>query len=85
MAVMDETQRKACTKAWILRVYVSRNATAKLDTIALKAAVDAVDQWFENNVGSLNAALPEPFKSTATGEEKTMMLVHVVMKRVGLI
>ena len=49
----------------------------------LRAAVNAVDAWVDGNTASFNAALPEPFRSAATPEQKAMMLMFVVMRRAG--
>mgnify|MGYP001578012282 CR=1 FL=1 len=47
----------------------------------LKAAVNAVDLWVENNKVSYNTALPEPFKSSATAAQKARLLMWVVRHR----
>ena len=82
---MTEQQRVENMREWVKRVFVERGATATLNTEDIKAAVDATDTWIDNNQAPFNTALPEPFKSTATSDQKTLMFVYVAMKRSGLI
>ena len=82
---LTEMERLAGAQTWAKRVFVKRNETAKVNASDIKAAFDAVDGWVDAAQASFNAALPEPFKSTATAEQKALMLVYVVMKRTRLI
>ena len=47
----------------------------------LRAAVDATDDWIEANQASFNTALPEPFKSNATAQQKTRLFMDVAAKK----
>lgn len=47
----------------------------------LAAAVAAVDAWMTANAASFNAALPDPFKSTASQAQKAQLLALVALKR----
>lgn len=49
----------------------------------LQAAVNAVDQWVEDNTTSFNAALPLPFRTAATAAQKTAVLAYVLWRRIG--
>ena len=82
---LTETERLAGARTWVKRVFVSRNETATVTASDVKAAFDAADGWIDSVQVSFNSALPEPFKSTATADQKALMLVFVVMKRAGLI
>jgi len=79
MAVLDTTQRQA------IRDAMMRSRPIPITKAALRAAVDATDTWLEANLTSLNAAVPEPFRSTATVDQKTMLLCYVLLKRAGLL
>jgi hypothetical protein len=50
----------------------------------LAAAVTAADTWATSAAGAFNAALPDPFKSTATAAQKAILLAYVCLKRAGL-
>ena len=49
----------------------------------LKAAVDATDEWIEDNQVSYNSALPNPFKTQATQAQKTLLFCAVALMRVS--
>lgn len=51
----------------------------------LLAAIDSTDGWIDSNQASFNAALPEPFKSAATAQEKTILFCYVAAKRAGIL
>ena len=51
----------------------------------LRSAVNAVDAWIEDNQGSFNTALPNPFKTSASQAQKTLMFCYVAMRRAGLL
>lgn len=50
----------------------------------LRAAVNAADQWASDNAASYNAALPQPFRGTATASQKAVLLFSVIARRAGL-
>lgn len=49
----------------------------------LAAAVSAVDDWATANAAAFNAALPQPFRGSATAQQKALLLAFVTMKRTG--
>lgn len=49
----------------------------------LRAAVDATDQWIEDNASAFNAALPQPFRGSANLAQKTLLFCYVAMRRSG--
>lgn len=51
----------------------------------LSAALNAADQWIEDNQASFNAALPLPFRTTATLTQKTLLFAYVAYRRAGLL
>lgn len=51
----------------------------------LRAAVEATDQWIEDNAASYNAALPQPFRSQASMVQKTLLFCYVAMRRAGIL
>ncbi len=57
---------------------------SNIGTQAVRAAADATNIWIAANAASFNTALPEPFKSTATAEQKTKLFMHIAAKRAGL-
>lgn len=47
----------------------------------LLAAATAIDAWFDTNAASINAALPQPFKTAATLAQKTSLTLAVARAR----
>lgn len=47
----------------------------------IKAAVDAVDQWVDDNKVSFNSALPTAAQTNLTVSQKSRLLTHVVARR----
>lgn len=56
----------------------------------LRAAVDATDAWIDSAQGAAapasgyNSALPLPFRTVATTQQKTLLFCWVAMRRAGL-
>ncbi len=85
MADLTNTQRIKCGRAFAQKAYVDLVATANLTKADIKAAVDATDDWIDDNQASFNTALPNPFKTTATLDQKTLLFVIVALERAGLL
>lgn len=79
MALLDATARARTVAQW-MRENLTGCAFTKPD---LQAAVAATDQWVEDNTSSFNTALPQPFRSSATAEQKAWVLAFVLWRRIG--
>lgn len=81
MAAMDETNRR---RTWLRWMRDNRDpcAVTKAD---LRAALDATDEWIDANAASFNAALPQPFRGSATAAQKTLLFCYVAMRRHGIL
>lgn len=51
----------------------------------LAAAVASVDVWADANAASFNAAISQPFRGTATAQQKAILLAYVALSRTGVI
>ena len=83
MAALNEEDRQ---RVWRTFMRENKSATPFLKT-ALRAAVDATDEWIEANQAAYNAALPsgaQSFRTLATLEQKTWLFCYVAMRRAGL-
>ncbi len=78
---LSETDRLATWAQW-MRDNLEVTAFGKS---ALRAAVDATDDWIEVNKGSYNAALPTSFRTDASLTQKTLLFCYVAMRRAGLL
>ena len=87
---MSEADRVEATRRLAKEIFPP-GETATLDTDELKAAIDAIDDTLETvmsalNIaltieGALNAALPEPFRTTSTTAQKAATLATTVNKK----
>lgn len=75
MAVLTEEQRK---EAWAEMMRLGGVSITKAD---LRAAFDAIDDWFDNNAATLNSVLPQPARSSLTTPQKALLLSLVIRKR----
>ena len=64
--------------------YVDFGGVLNTNKTALRAAVDAVDKWVSDNTASFVASLPEPFKTNSTANQKSLLLVAVILMRFNL-
>ena len=79
MALLSDTDRQRTAYAWAR----SQIETVTFTRSQLKAAVDAADQWVEDNQTSFNTALPIPFRTNATLTQKVILLAYVLWRRIG--
>jgi hypothetical protein len=79
MTLLDATARARTAAQW-MRENITSCSFTKTD---LQAAVAAADQWVEDNTASYNTALPQPFRSSATADQKAWVLAYVLWRRIG--
>ncbi len=80
MAFFDSNAREALVVAIEDAVSSSREQVA-IGRQDIRAAIDAVDQWIDDNQASFNAALPEAARTNLTAAQKARLLFYVVRKR----
>ena len=80
MAVLSDPNRAAAMALFVDELNNMREpiATVKAD---LRAAINAADQWVDDNAASYNSALPVAARNTLTAKQKARVLVHVLRKR----
>lgn len=83
MAVLPDIDRK---KIWVglMRYWSRLHETVGVNKTDLRAAVDAADTWVDNNAASYNSALPTTFRTNATQNQKSLLLVAVVLMRFNI-
>lgn len=81
MALLDATDRQRIWRG-LMRYWSNIWEATPYNKAALLDAVAATDAWIEGNQVSYNAALPNPFKSNATAEQKTLLFCAVALMRV---
>jgi len=88
-------QRRDAARELAKRLWVETNATATMNLDDLLAAIGSIDDTMDLLPANLTALqtvkqnflsrLPEPFKSTATTQQKALALVCWTLKEAGLI
>lgn len=85
---LDATAR---FRVWAHIMRIPGSAIPGVTKADLKAAVDATDDWIELAQGATapptgyNSALPQPFRSAATSQQKAVLFAIVLMRRAGLL
>lgn len=84
MALLDSIARaRVCAHA--MRPQAGFGAFASLTKTDLRAAVNATDQWIDDNASSFNTAIPQPARGQLTTTQKTILFCFVAMRRAGLL
>ncbi len=79
MAVLPDADR-AAVAAEFNRGYDTTEA-ANLAKPDIRAAINAVDDWFDLNAATVNLIFPQPFRANATVRQKARLLQYVLQKR----
>lgn len=82
MSVLVDGDRQLVTAEVMRRV---KSAFGGLTKPQLKAAVDATDQWIDDNAAAFNTALPAAARAALSTNEKTLLFCYVSLKRAGLL
>lgn len=85
MAILLDADRVQC---WVdfMRDPANINAGASgLTKAQLRAAVDATDQWIDDNASSFNLALPAAVRSALTSKQKAVLYSIVSLRRYGVL
>lgn len=75
MAVLTDEQRR---EIWAEMMRLGGVSITKDD---LRAAFNAIDDWFETNKATVNAAIPQPARTGLTAPQKALLLAFVIRKR----
>lgn len=81
MSVLTSPQRLQVYAA-IMRWWSSLREPCAFSKPDLSAAVDAADQWADDNAANYNNALPVNFRTNATAMQKGLLLVYVIFRRI---
>ncbi len=84
MAALSAAERRGIWANFIRQASADRQDLG-LTKAQLRAAVDAADQWVEDNAGAYNSALPVAARTALTTAQKTRLLFFVASKRFEVI
>lgn len=80
MALLPDSDRLKIWRA-LMREWSNLRESCNFLKQHLSDAVNATDQWIEDNQASYNNALPAQFRNNATVAQKTLLFCYVAMKR----
>jgi len=79
MAVLSNADRIAVWEQWMRQNLAA--IAGSMDRNDLKAAVDAADDWANNNAIAFNSTLPQPARGVLTASQKALILSLVIARR----
>ncbi len=80
MAVLSNADRAALW-AEFMRTTENVAGTGALTKADLRAAIDAADQWSDDNAAAFNSAIPQPARGLLSARQKAALLVFVTKRR----
>lgn len=80
MAVLSDNDR-ADVWAAIMRDFSIARESVGVSKTDLRAAVNAIDVWVNDNSSSFNTAIPQPARTALTASQKARLLMIVVKRR----
>lgn len=82
MALLSAADRTGTCADYMRDVSAVREQLAGVTKADLLAAVNAVDQWIDDNSASFNSAIPQPARSALTTQQKADLFLRVLRRRV---
>lgn len=83
MALLTSEQRRQLWAQFMSDVSAREEVFGNLLKADLRAAVDGIDQWIEDNQASLNQAIPLPARTELTAKQKFDIFKLIVHERLG--
>jgi hypothetical protein len=80
MAILTD-QNRAALWAEVMREMSAGGEGCSITKTDLRLALNAVDQWVDDNSAAFNSAIPQPARSALTSKQKARLLAYVVRRR----
>jgi len=81
MAVLSDADRQQIWADFMASAGPLLESLFGMSKVDIRAAVNAADQWIDDNASSFNAAIPQPARGAMTAKQKARLLVWVVERR----
>ena len=81
MALLTEDARESLWAEFMSAASARRESFGALSKQELRAAVDAMDVWFDKAVASFNEAFPLPARKELSTKQRIKLFFYVVKKR----
>ena len=83
--LLTTNQRFKVWAAFIRQLEAMQDPPLNMDKHDIRAAMDYYDDYIEAEQANINAGTPQPFRSNANLQQKTLGFCFVAMERAGLI
>ncbi len=80
MAVLSPAERLTIAATFCEDIS-NRRIAFNLSKDDLRAAVNAIDQWIDDNAIAFNSAIPLPARTVLTAQQKVAIFFYVVRRR----
>lgn len=81
MAVLSDADRAATLAEYASELSAVREMVSGLTKADLREALNALDDFLNNNAGAINSAIPQPARANLTASQKARLLMFVIRKR----
>lgn len=81
MAVMSAAERAACSAELIREISSANQNPGAVTKADVRAAVDALDTWLNDNAATINLAIPQPVRAQFSTQQKARLLLAVIRRR----
>lgn len=83
MAALSTDDRKRIWRGLMRKWSADRTTIGAVNKTELQAAVDAIDDWIDQNAAAVNAAIPLPARSQLTNAQKSLLFCSTATMRFG--
>lgn len=83
MAALSEQERANVWADFMRKLSLTNESLGAVSKADLRAAVDAIDQFLEDNATTINNAFPQPARANLTVPQKARLLAYVALRRWG--
>ena len=85
MAVLSDADRDIALREMVRLAFEELRQRADFDTVALRTAVNEIDDFLESNSTAINNAFSQPFRGNASAKLKALVVAYVALQRAGVI
>ena len=82
MAVMIDSERAAACSTYMQNKSALRELLPGITKSDLRAAVNAIDVWIDDNTAAFNAAIPLPVRTALNTQQKAELFNIILRRRV---
>jgi hypothetical protein len=81
MAVLSDADRELVHRSFEDDQFNRPRTPTSLSRADIRAAVNAIDDYFDANASNINSAIPQPARGMLTAQQKARLFVWVIERR----